>query len=355
MNVRYPALLLLLLGSAAPAAGQRPWLTASTRIEHDSQPRSALFAAAQLGGYLVPSITLAADVGGHHATAADATTSAAFAGATVTLGAPALRTGVEASGRALLGAPDAGVTPLYRALARYNAGAGVSVRARAERDRYTATLSALDTLVLVDALELALDRSSAPGWAGEAVLRRESYGDGNPVSTAYIWLLAPLARAPSWSLRLGYAAGWQDAPESRWVLDRDGGAGQQEGQQADGRYDPYYTPHDVLTHSALANAALAVGAGWLLADASVGLRATERAPALIRQGVNPGRGNPVRVPAGQLPAWQQFHERSFTPYRAAAALVVPTDERTSLTVGAELSRTAFYRIGTVRLSVARAL
>jgi hypothetical protein len=202
---------------------------------------------------------------------------------------------------------------------------------------------------------LALDRSAVPGWAGEALLRRESYGDDNPVTTAYGWLLAPVVRAATHSLRLGYAAAWQDAPRSRWVLDRSGGPGQQDGQQAEGRYDPYYTPHDVTTHSALVNGALAVGGGWLIVDGSVGVRATETAAVLIRQSGNTGRGSPVRTPPGQVPAWQHFYQRSFTPYRAAASLVVPTDDRTSLTLAGELGRTAFYRIGSVRLSVARAL
>jgi hypothetical protein len=342
----------------SPVAAQRPWLTADVRAGHDTQERTALEAAAQYGGYLQPNLTLAIDVGGHRITAPDVTTTGALVGLAATVGIPAARMGITAAGGIVAGGPQTLLEPSYRIGAHYDAGAGRRLRAAASRDRYTATVASLDMMLMVNAVELSLDRSGDPGWAGELLGRRETYGDGNAVSTAYGWLLAPLSRSRTHSLRAGYAAAWQDAPESRWTPHPDGGGPPHaEGQQAEGRYSPYYTPHDVRTHSALINAALAVGSGWLLADGSLGVYARETAPVLIRSARPPPGfpGDVILTPPGHLRAWLHFYERSFTPYRAALSLVTPAGDHTSVTVGAELSSTAFYRAGTLRLAVARSL
>jgi hypothetical protein len=348
------ALLMVLAGVAVagPAHGQRPWLTSETLLSHDSQQRTAVSTVAQYGGWVRPDITLAVDAGISHAGAPGVSTATGLAGITGTLALPSARLGVEAGSSLLLGAPAATETPLYHATARFGAGAGVSVRGRVRRERYTATVASLDTLVLVNTMELALDRADAPGWAGEVVARRQTFGDGNAVATAYAWLLAPLSRSASHSLRAGYAAAWQDAAETRWRRDPAAAAGG--GPQLPGRYDPYYTPRDVVTHSVLLNGALAAGRGWFMVDGSVGFHAREAAPVLIA-GSAPG-GHAV-VPTGPDagPAWIHHYQRSFTPWRGALSLVTPADERTTLTASVEYGRTAYYRAGQVRLALARAL
>jgi hypothetical protein len=334
---------------SAPLHAQQPWLTAESRLLSDDQPRTALHVDTELGRYFSPAITLAVTAGGTRITAdggiaaAGITDATGYAGLAATLSVPAARLGIRAGARALLGVPESAGTSaavLGSVVARIDAGADVGVRLRAERDRYSWTVASLDTLVLVNTLELALDRAGAPGWAGEAVARRETYGDGNTVSTAFAWALAPLSRSMTHSLRVGYAAGWQDAEESRWVPVRaERGPGV---PTIDGRYVPYYTPHNVVTHSGLADAAVAIGAAWLRLDGSVGLRAHEDATMFV-----PGQAPaaPVRVVA----------RRSFTPFRAGAALSAPADDRTWVTLGADFNRLAHYRVGTVRLALARSL
>jgi len=224
---------------------------------------------------------------------------------------------------------------------RRDLGGGTGLRVGAARERYTATLASLDTLVLSHTLEVALDRSGAPGWAWEVAGRRAGFGDDNPVSTAWAWVLAPLSRSPTHSLRAGYAFGWQNAEHSTWVASEAAPAGPAP-QQAPGRYAPYYSPHDVVTHSLVLDGALAAGSGWILAEGSVGVRATETAPLLVR-------ATPADATA------LTFHERSFTPYRARISLVAPANDLTWITVAVGYDRTAYYRAGTIRLAIARTL
>jgi hypothetical protein len=339
--------LIAALASAAPLHAQQPWLTAGTRVVHDDQPRTALHIDTELGRFLSPDITLALRIGGTRITAAgtgrDLADATAYAGLAGTLSLPGARLGLRAGVRAVAGLPDpapAAAALLGYGVASLNAGAGVSLRLRAERDRYTWTVASLDTAVFVHTLELALDRAAAPGWAGEVVGRRETYGDGNTVLTTFVWALAPLSRSMTHSLRAGYAGAWQDADEPRWVRRGTGGPLAPEGQ-----YAPYYTPHNVLTHSVIADAAVALGPAWLRLDGSLGVLAREDAPVIIASAPPlPVRGG------GQV----GFERRSFTPYRAGVALTAPVGGRTSMALGGEYSRLAHYRVGTVRLGFARA-
>lgn len=344
------ALSALLAVATSAQAQQRPWVTAEARLERDDQVRTALRATAEHGRYLGPDITLALTVSSDHV-AGDANgatsleTTVASVGLAGTLAVPTARLGLTFAAGTLLGAPagpqGGGTEWLARATLRRDLGGGTALRMGAARERYTATLASLDTLVLSHTMEVALDRSGAPGWAWEVAGRRAGFGDDNPVTTAWVWVLAPLSRSMTHSLRAGYAFGWQDAEQSTWVASGVVPAGPFP-QQVPGRYAPYYSPHDVVTHSVVLNGALAAGSGWILAEGSVGARATETAPLL------------VRASAAAVPGLT-FRERSFTPYRARVSLVAPADDRTTITLAVGYDRTAYYRAGTVRLAVARSL
>jgi hypothetical protein len=357
------AVLLLLLSAAVPLplAAQRPWAASELRFMRDDQPRDLLRATAEYGAYLVPGVSLALllagerlhgeqpaafpSPGGRPAPGgAGITSTTAAAGMAATLAVPAARTGLRASARALFGAPDAGATPLWSAESRTGIGGDVALRARAERDRYGWTTSSIDTLVLVTRMELALDRAASPGWAGELVAGTASFGDDNPVRTAYGWVLAPLSRGAGHALRAGYAAAWQDTERTTWQPLAPGGPGappRVPGAEVPGRYAPYHSPHDLRTHSVLGNASLSVGSGWLRLDGTVGVHARESAPVLI---------------VGGLPALQpepHFYERSFTPYRLAAAWIAPLTPATWITAEGAREGTAYYTLHTARLAINR--
>jgi hypothetical protein len=325
------------------SAQQGSWLSAELGATRDDQPRRALDVRAEYGGYVKPALTLAAIVSADRVTGDGVSTGTAAPGAGMTLSVPAARFGVGVAAQALLGAPNAEATALWDARASVSLGGGASLRGRLDRQRYTLTVASLDTLVLVRTKELALDRAGAPGWAFELVARREDYGDANPVRTAYGWLLAPLSSSARHRVRAGYALAAQDAPKSNWVPDRPRGGGPPASGAVEGRFVPYYTPHDVVAHSVLGEVVIGFGERWLIVDGAYGVHATETAAALAHDGT-PG-----------APTTLRFFERSFRPVRFDARWVTPLGPAASLTLEAGLDHTAEYRVGQLGISIVRQL
>ncbi len=189
------------------------------------------------------------------------------------------------------------------------------LRARVERVRYLWTTASADTLLFLEPVELALSRAEHPRWAGEVAVRREAFPDGNRVSSAHAWLLAPVVPG----LRMGAAASWQDASETRWSLALE-------------RYVPYYTPEEQRIASILAEVRVPLGSATARLNGSWGAWARERAPM-------PDASSPGNSPGGPSLV---FEERSYTPWNVTASLDAPAGERLSLHIEAERRETAFY-------------
>jgi hypothetical protein len=327
---------IALVSSASPLCAQTSWLSTGIRAERDNQPRQIRLVNAEYGRYLSSSVTLSALMTALHV--AGATT--VEPGVVATLALPAARVGLTAGTSTALAAPGPAAA-LWTGRAGVNLGRDISLRFGHRRERYTATLASLDTSVLVQTAEARLDRASAPGWAGELVARRESFGDGNPIATAWGWALAPLSRSPAHSIRAGYSLAWQDAAYSNWVADE---TLHDRGPSADdvvpGHYVPYYTPHDVVVHSVLVGTAFAAGRSWILLDGSYGVHATELAPALHTA---PGKASTQLL----------FYERSFSPYRLTAVWTTPLQTSASLTIELAHARTAYYRTTAIAVRLTR--
>jgi hypothetical protein len=339
--------LLLLLASAAPAAAQRPWLTTAVWGSDDDQPRTALHGRLDAGRYFGPNATLAISFEAVRLTAERVTgTPTSFSQTTTrpglagSIGFPAARLGLAAEVSSLFGSPSPNGLVLWNIRPSLQLGGGVALRARVDRDRYTATAASLDTTVLSTGYELALDRSEAPGWAGAARYRRDDYGDNNPVTTISFWILAPLTRSATHSFRAGYAFGWQDAAESRWVPRNPGGGAPPAGGLVAGHYDPYYTPHDVRVHSLAADAAIAAGPAWFTLNGAVAVHARELASEYL-------------TPTGGPTPVLTFTERAFRPWQTTAAFSVPLASATWLALSGNYQRTAFWTMVGARVSLAQ--
>ena len=164
------------------------------------------------------------------------------------------------------------------------------------------------------------------------------FPDDNIVVSTHLRVLAPLVRLAPIELRAGYAFGLQDSRESRFVAEA--GAGPPGSGQADGRYEPYYTPEMVIAHSAVGAVSLRRRSGWALAlDGSVGVYATEMAPA----------------PTSALPRAGQpgfdFQRRMFRPWRGRGVLTIPVTRGLRLELAAEHTASAFYQADVVTLRV----
>ena len=211
---------------------------------------------------------------------------------------------------------------------------GFTLRGRAERAPYLHTTSSITTPVMTNTASGVLQVDHALGWLGEGAIQAERFPDGNMITSASGWLLAPLVYRDRLKLQAGYAFGMANADESRFAL----AASSQPYDPADprfdtaGRYVPYYTPMNVVTHSLTAAVALhARPSAVIRLSGSYAVHATEDAPAFVTSG-------------GQL----QFTtiRRTFSPWKAASALDVAIRDGLTLGVVGELGRTAFYRWGT---------
>jgi hypothetical protein len=99
------------------------------------------------------------------------------------------------------------------------------------------------------------------GWLGEAALGRARFPDGNLQTAGYAWLLAPILQRRRATLSIGYAFSAQDARESRFVLANPSQHVNREVQDStfSGRFLPYYTPDQVVVHSAIGSLTLHPG------------------------------------------------------------------------------------------------
>ncbi|MDX1623126.1 MAG: tetratricopeptide repeat protein [Gemmatimonadota bacterium] len=242
----------------------------------------------------------------------------------------------ELSGGASVRTDVEDADPVGRAAAAVRLPREVRLTAEARRWRYLLTARSLDADLMVDTWEVALDRSAAPGWAGQAGARVDRFPDDNEIASAWAWILAPIVRRGEASLRLGYAFQFQDAEESRFT--------------SIGVYDPYYTPEELVAHSIVAAVSGALAPGVTLAvDGAVALHAEELAPSPSVPGP---ADDSLLVPPDDV-VTVVFAERDFTPWRARARLDADLSPAVSLRLEAEHESSAFFEItrGTAGLVV----
>lgn len=318
-----------------------PWLRVSPAILDDDQPLTRAGIAVDAGVSLTPVTALRIAVQADRHSSAEISRRTWTGEAGVRHYAPAVRLEMEAAG-GLIGGPvarSAGVRALGRAGAAVRLPDGLTMGARIERAPYLATAASLTADILTDTSAGELVWNSPRGWLARAAILRQRFPDGNTVRVRYAWAMAPLVRTPAVDLQAGYAAAYEDAEESRFTL----AAAAQPVQPADprfdvtGRYDPYYTPEQVLRQSILAATRVRVGSrGMLRLNGSLAVQATEDAPHwLVVDGV-PARG---------------FARRDFDPWEARGSFDVRLAGGATLAISVAGGRAAFYRWTSARVDL----
>jgi hypothetical protein len=172
-----------------------------------------------------------------------------------------------------------------------------------------------------------------------------TYFDQNRGVSSDAHVLVPLARASSVRLRLGASVAYRDTNQNRFQFVSASSQALPSGGFAYayvGRYEPYWTPHDLLDGRLIAAARVGRDGGVVLdlhADAGY---ARDRA---ISFGPNTGV---TETPPAPFPS---FYRRSFHPWRASADVAVPLGAATSLRIGYEHRVTAFYRANEIRANL----
>ena len=218
----------------------------------------------------------------------------------------------------------------------------VMLRASYARTPYTSTVLSLSTAIMVQTLEGNARWGTSRGWSGELAAGYASYPDANHVSTAFGWVLAPLSRRESAMLHVGYGVSAQNSGENRFAPRGDVSVPPGQGSTTvPGQYTPYYTPQNLLVHSALATTSLRAGRKLVIdAGGSYGFSAHDDAPVLIA------------VPTPPTTTVQTaFYDRSFNPWNARGSIDWTATPAVRLALRVEHGRDAYYAFTTGRLEL----
>lgn len=295
-----------------------PWLAAGAAGMHDDQPLDQFGAELEAGWFVDPSLALSARVTPMYFSY-DETESATVIGADAGFShyshAARLETRLAAGAASKTG--DQSWTEwIARGSMKLRLPGSFYVAARGERGPYLATVASLQQSVTSAAGGVALGIEHPRGWLGETGFRAERFDDGNQVRSAYAWILAPVFRNDEASVSVGYAFGFQDADSSRFYV----------------QYVPYYTPENIMSHSAAGSMRIRVSPNAnLTIRGSHAVYAREDAPVLM------GISGPFTV---------AFQRRRFTPWDAHVSLDGAVNQSWTLSATVDAMKTAFYQATT---------
>lgn len=295
-----------------------PWIAAGATGMHDDQPLDRFGGEAEAGWYVDPSLALSARVTPmyfSHDETESATVVAADAGFSHYAHAARLTTRLAAGAVTRMG--DRSWTEwIARGSAKFRFPGSAYIEARGQRGPYLATNASITQLVTSAAGAVALGVEHPRGWLGETGFQFERFDDDNTVRGAYAWMLAPVFRNEEASVSLGYAFGFQDADSSRFFV----------------QYIPYYTPENIVSHSAVGSMRIRVSPhANLTIRGSHAIYAREDAPVLT------GISSPFNI---------AFQQRRFTPWDAHVSLDGAVSRSLTLSATVDAMKTAFYQATT---------
>ncbi len=181
---------------------------------------------------------------------------------------------------------------------------------------------------------LYVDLEESRGRQGEAALQVQGYPDSNKITTGYVWILMPLIRSSVALVQIGYSGAYQNADETRFVLPTQPYLPGDPRFDFSGRYIPYYTPINTVSHSVLAGLTARPEGGVVFrANASYGVHATEDVVTFSLPAVPTPPGNTIVRTVGS---------RSFNPWSGHASLELPQSGNLSFVFSASIDHTAFY-------------
>lgn len=304
-----------------------PWVRIGFEAAHDDQPLDRLAPALDLGVFLTPLWSLEVAGRSDSYRSGDSLSRSVRTGEATLKGyTPELRLETELSGglaHRSFGASRGDWTA--RLQGRIRLPGHLTIGVRAERRPYFYTTASLTIPVSVRELTALVGLNDPSGWQGEAALGRLRYPDGNIVTSGYAWLLGPVMRRGRNAISLGYSFSAQDARESRFVIPPGN-----PGFDLSGHYVPYYTPDNVVIHSAIGSMTLHPGRGTTISgNGAWSISAHELAPAFSASGA------PPTVQAGTI-------RRTFAPWSARLVIAQDLTRGWSIRAHAEHQRTAFY-------------
>ncbi len=194
----------------------------------------------------------------------------------------------------------------------------------------------------------ASETTTTLGWShsndavsSAAALHAIRYFDGNAGRAADAYHLMRIAQSIRGSVSVGAAASYRDSEESRFQLISTSSMGVPGGfaYSYRTRYDPYWTPQNLIEARGIVAATLNAGRAAIHLHADAGI-AHDRDVLF-----GPGTGATAAVPLFVTPVEVS---RTFHPWRASADIVFPLRGRFIATLGFEHQKTVFYRSDSIR-------
>jgi hypothetical protein len=181
---------------------------------------------------------------------------------------------------------------------------------------------------------IALALNDYAGWLGEAAVKVDRFPDDNKSTSAYVWAMAPVIRTNRLTANIGYSLATQNADSMRFVIDNPNQSAVPSSPSFDfsGRYDPYYTPSDIISHSALASVTIRPsGRATITVRGGYAFHATEDAPTFVPASASSSVGYVL-----------QMVERKFNPWDAHMTFSSAASDAVSLSGSVDHTKTAFY-------------
>lgn len=315
-----------------------PWLRLTADGGRDDQPLTRASARLEAGGFLTPLVKLSGHIEPMQFRGADTVTLNILQAEGLVSGfSPAAHLELEvAGGVSARSTGDASSELTGRVVARFRLPKRLFVGGRVERAPYLHTIASLSNPIMTETVSGSAGIDEVRGWLGETALQRQQYPDGNAVTTGYAWLLAPIVKQGATLARLGYAFTSQDSKASRFSAVNPGQS-TPGGFNTDGRYDPYYTPSNIVSHSAIF--AFSQNLTTLTSfqfGGSYAIHATQDAPSFV-----------IAAPPPRLE--RRFTRTTFTPWDAQASLSTSSANGFGIDVSAGYRKTAFYSAYTFAL------
>jgi tetratricopeptide (TPR) repeat protein len=323
-----------------------PWLSVIPAYQHDDQPIDRASAAIEAGWFPLASTSVSVRAQALRFQLSDtATRSAEMAEMALSHYVAAARMELALSAGEVMRSFGSSTDVIGGAGVAWRLPAHVRFGVRAQRSPYFETEASLSQSVMTNSGVAYVHLDHPRGWLGEASYQYQRYPDANSITGAYVWLLAPVVHSPELNLRAGYAGSVQTSGSSRFNVVNQNQPFPPGDSRFDltGSYQPYYTPIDLQSHSAVAAIEAHLSPVVTFnANGSYGFHATEDHPVLVVMTA----GTPATSTVQRL-----SYTRNFNPWNAHASLDLKSGNDVRFVASASMFRTGFYSASAASLSL----
>ncbi|MCD6112841.1 MAG: tetratricopeptide repeat protein [Bacteroidales bacterium] len=125
---------------------------------------------------------------------------------------------------------------------------------KAERSAYSSSVMSLDELLLRKSYTVFLEYYKEKKWNAKTAFNIQNFPDNNSVKTFYVWVLSPAIKISAFDIYIGYSYNYMNSENNRFasVLPLNEII-ENPDEKIQGVYNPYFTPKDQYSHSALCN------------------------------------------------------------------------------------------------------